>query len=104
MKVTLLPSLKYIGYIKVRGVIYLRLSKPIIIAISALLALTALPGAAFNYDLSFWLSRSSRSYDIISGQLGISSLNAALAQLPATGIVDLDAMPRMWTVTCSSIR
>jgi len=93
VKVTLLPSLKYIGYIKVRGVIYLRLSKPIIIAISALLALTALPGAAFNYDLSFWLSRSSRSYDIISGQLGISSLNAALAQLPATGIVDLDAMP-----------
>ena len=68
-------------------------SKLLIIAISALLALNALPAAAFNYDLGFWLSRSSRSYDLLSGQLGISSLNAALAQQPATGIVALDAMP-----------
>ncbi len=71
----------------------MRPSKLLIIALSALLAFIALTAAAFNYDLGFWLSRSSRSYDLMSGQLGIFSLNATLAQLPATGIADLAAVP-----------
>lgn len=63
------------------------------VVLAVILGLAIAPARAFNYDIGFWLSRSSRSYDLLAPKAGIDSANAAMAKIPDTGIVDLLSYP-----------
>jgi len=63
------------------------------VVLAVVFGLAISPALAFNYDISFWLSRSSRSYDLLASGASIDSVNAAMARTPAAGIVDLLSYP-----------
>ncbi len=64
------------------------------IALALTLALFLSPASAFNYDLSFWLSRSPRSYDLLADKQKVAEINNQIQKAAATGIVDLLGYPQ----------
>lgn len=62
-------------------------------ALVLIIAMLAPRAAAFNYDVGFWLARSSRSYELVASAAAIKAINSAMAANPSTGVTDLLTFP-----------
>jgi hypothetical protein len=65
---------------------------PIVLALT--LALFLQTASAFNYDLSFWLSRSPRSYDLLADKQKVGEMNKQIQKAVPAGIVDILGYPQ----------
>ena len=58
-----------------------------------LIAASAISASAFNYDVGFWLARSTRSYEVLADAAELAQIGALSSKDLRTGITDLAAFP-----------
>ncbi len=58
-----------------------------------LIAASAMSASAFNYDVGFWLARSSRSYELLADGAELSQISVLTTKDARTGLIDLVAYP-----------
>ncbi len=71
----------------------MRISTRAALFAALLIAASAMSAYAFNYDIGFWLARSSRSYEVLADAAELAQIASLASKDPRTGLSDLVAFP-----------